>query len=152
VKTVKFFSSYETTEVVVEESLTKELFKQCFEGKGNTIQPTPNNKPKSKVWIINFDDWDSIVQLFEEKSIKRDGHIAWVWSKGGVLQRGFGFFGGGGGFSKSEKIRKTTARVNSLVVQYNETHSKLQLKFSCRLDGGGGGMGGMFGDYDSDEE
>lgn len=147
VKTVKFHDSYSLTEVVVEESLTKELFEQCFAGKGEVIQPTKDNKPKSKVWIISFKDWEAIEQLFGTGNIKHDGHIAWLWAKGGVPRRGFGFFGGGGGFSKSEKLGKGQATVVSLEVHYNEVHSKLQLKFQCRYVGRSDVFGAF---YDSD--
>ncbi|KAJ7742019.1 hypothetical protein B0H16DRAFT_1563872 [Mycena metata] len=125
VKTIKFDEVFEQAE-----------FETLFGGKGHLVQPTPQNKPKSVVTIIEFSFFGD-----ELKPLKGN-----VWSRGGEHpQRSFGFFGGGGGgLSKSIKQGTCDVTIRSLEVNYSKNNLKCTLKFEV------GQVGGYGGGYDSD--
>ncbi|TRM62788.1 hypothetical protein BD626DRAFT_593077 [Schizophyllum amplum] len=132
-KTIKF-----------DEVLTHEDFEALFKGKGNLIQPTPTNKPKSTVTIMTFNS-AQITDLFEGELKPLKGN-RWTRSLGGGLFGG-GMFGGGGmTMSKSKKTGACDLTVNSLEVNYSKNNMKCTLKFDVSEVGGGYGYGG----YDSD--
>ncbi|KAK7065023.1 hypothetical protein R3P38DRAFT_2595420 [Favolaschia claudopus] len=131
-KTVKFDEVLEPAE-----------FETLFGGKGRLIQPTPQNKPKSTVTIMEFNTPAHIQGFFGDEMKALKGN---VWSRGGVPTRGFGFFGGGGGgFSKSIKQGTCDVTIRSLDVNYSKNSLKCALKFEVAQVGGGG-----YGGYDSD--
>eukprot|EP01116_Phalansterium_solitarium_P021818 TRINITY_DN6953_c0_g1_i1.p1 TRINITY_DN6953_c0_g1~~TRINITY_DN6953_c0_g1_i1.p1 ORF type:complete len:299 (-),score=85.58 TRINITY_DN6953_c0_g1_i1:26-802(-) len=132
-KSAKFhneFLSGCTGEIVVDETITPEVYHQLFDGKGTLIQPRPDNKPGSVLHISRFDTWEAVEGLFGKGNIERGGHMAWVWQKGGVASRW------GGGFSKACKMYQGPASIDRLEVQYNRTKMSLELKFACSMDGG----------------
>jgi hypothetical protein len=51
---IKFQNAYGSKVVKIDEPITQEMFDTIFKGKGVLIQPTPENKPKSKVIIMRF--------------------------------------------------------------------------------------------------
>ncbi|KAJ7473991.1 hypothetical protein FB451DRAFT_1034958, partial [Mycena latifolia] len=129
-KTIKFDEVLETAE-----------FETLFGGKGRLVQPTPQNKPKSAVTIIEFNTAAHLQSFFGDELKPLKGNL---WSKGGVPTRGFGFFGGGGGgFSKSVKHGTCDVSIRSAEISYSKNNLKCTLKFEVGQVGGGGG-------YDSD--
>lgn len=110
-------------EVVVEDVISKEEHDMLFKGKGELIQPRPDNKPKSTVTITDFNTWEQIKELFGEGNIKKDLVVAlWRISRPGS-------------FSKSFYMGPGDAEVSSLSVQYNKSKKKIQLKFACKRSG-----------------
>ncbi|KAJ7715378.1 hypothetical protein B0H16DRAFT_500741 [Mycena metata] len=130
VKTIKFDEVFEQTE-----------FETLFGGKGHLVQPTPQNKPKSVVTIIEFNNATYIQNFFGDELKPLKGN---VWSRGGIPQRSFGFFSGGGGLSKSIKQGSCDVTIRSLEVNYSKNNLKCTLKFEV------GQVGGYGGGYDSD--
>ncbi|KAJ6505838.1 hypothetical protein C8R47DRAFT_1102550 [Mycena vitilis] len=128
-KTIKFDEVLELAE-----------FETLFGGKGVLIQPTPQNKPKSTVTIIEFRNETHLQSFFGDELKPLKGNL---WSRGGVPSRSFGFFGGGGGFSKSIKQGTCDVSIRSAEINYSKNGLKCTLKFEVGQVGGGGG-------YDSD--
>ncbi|KAJ7691336.1 hypothetical protein B0H17DRAFT_1133857 [Mycena rosella] len=129
-KTIKFDELFETAE-----------FEALFGGKGRLVQPTPQNKPKSAVTIIEFNTTAHLESFFGDELKPLKGNL---WSRGGVPTRGFGFFGGGGGgFSKSVKHGACDVAIRSAEISYSKNNLKCTLKFEVGQVGGGDG-------YDSD--
>ncbi|KAJ7193382.1 hypothetical protein GGX14DRAFT_589424 [Mycena pura] len=132
-----------------EEVLEQSEFDGLFAGKGRLIQPTPANKPKSTVTIIEFNTPTHIQNLFGDELKPLKGNL---WSRGGVPTRrmggGFGgLFGGGGStFSKSVKHGTCDVAIQSVEISYSRNNMKCTLKFEVAQLGGGGGM------YDSDDD
>jgi len=124
VKTTKFYREWEGVigEIVVEDTITKEVFDECFEGRGKLIQPTPENKPTSVLFIIIFDCWEKIEELFGKGKIERDDYDGWVWQRGGLPTNARGF-------TKSCQLFQTKVSLSSLEVNYNKSRMKLELKF-----------------------
>ncbi|KAJ6568968.1 hypothetical protein B0H19DRAFT_1256659 [Mycena capillaripes] len=136
VKSIKFDEVLELAE-----------FETLFGGKGHLVQPTPQNKPKSTVTIIEFNSWSvkntaaHLQSFFGDELKPLKGNL---WSRGGVPTRGYGFFGGGGGgFSKSIKQGTCDVSIRSAEISYSKNNLKCTLKFEVGQVGGGGG-------YDSD--
>ncbi|KAJ7615249.1 hypothetical protein DFH06DRAFT_1145964 [Mycena polygramma] len=129
-KTIKFDEVLELAE-----------FETLFGGKGVLMQPTPQNKPKSTVTIIEFRNAAHLQSFFGDELKPLKGNL---WSRGGVPSRSFGFFGGGGGgFSKSIKQGTCDVSIRSAEINYSKNGLKCTLKFEVGQVGGGGG-------YDSD--
>ncbi|KAJ6608869.1 hypothetical protein B0H10DRAFT_2066481 [Mycena sp. CBHHK59/15] len=142
---VKFQGSPKS--IKFDEVLEQAEFETLFAGKGRLIQPTPENKPKSTVTIIEFNSATHIQNLFGDELKALKGNL---WSKGGVPTRrmggGFGgLFGSGGStFSKSVKHGTCDVSIQSIEINYSKNNLKCTLKFEvCQAGGGGGG-------YDSD--
>ncbi|KAJ7726567.1 hypothetical protein DFH07DRAFT_871651 [Mycena maculata] len=137
---VKFQGSPKT--IKFDEVLEQAEFETLFGGKGVLVQPTPQNKPKSAVTIIEFHTAAHLQAFFGDELKQLKGN---VWSRGGVPSRSFGFFGGGGGgFSKSIKQGTCDVSVRSAEINYSKNNLKCTLKFEVGQAGGGGGG------YDSD--
>ncbi|KAJ7791771.1 hypothetical protein B0H14DRAFT_3500087 [Mycena olivaceomarginata] len=136
---LKFQGSPKT--IKFDEVLEQSEFETLFGGKGVLVQPTPQNKPKSTVTIIEFNTAAHIQGFFGDELKPLKGNH---WSKGGVPTRSFGFFGGGGGgFSKSVKHGPCDVSIRSAEISYSKNGMKCTLKFEVGQVGGGGG-------YDSD--
>ncbi|KAJ7447594.1 hypothetical protein B0H11DRAFT_2082720 [Mycena galericulata] len=134
---VKFQGSAKT--IKFDEVLEQAEFDVLFGGKGHLVQPTPLNKPKSAVTIIEFNTSAHLQAFFGDELKPLKGNL---WSKGGVPTRSFGFFGGGG-FSKSVKHGTCDVSIRSAEINYSKNNLKCTLKFEVAQNGGGGG-------YDSD--
>ena len=125
----KFFTYHDATSrtVNVSEFLTRVEFDSLFEGKGTLVQPTPENKPKSKVIIRNMAG-SALMVLLGSPVIKGQ-----EWTKGGKPTRGFGGFffgrGGGGGFAKGRKLKMNPlVAQDQAVVTYSTASTKLSVK------------------------
>ncbi|VDB84520.1 unnamed protein product [Peniophora sp. CBMAI 1063] len=142
---VKFQGSDKS--VKFDEVLEKTEFDALFKGQGTLIQPTPQNKPKSTVTIIEFNGSQANA-FFTDSGAKIDTLKGTRWT-----------IGGGPRFVKSEKIGACDVRIQSMSVQYSANSMKATLKFDVYEVGGGsvygtshkayGGfgrmsMGGMF--------
>ncbi|KAL6310430.1 hypothetical protein BKA93DRAFT_889205 [Sparassis latifolia] len=128
--------------IKIEEVFEVDEFNAIFAGKGRLIQPTPENKPKSTVTIMDFNTAQVQVLFGDElKALKGNR-----WSRGGVPVRTFGAgFGGlGSSFSKSVKQGPCDVEILRLDVNYSKNGMKCTLKFDVGDVGGGSG-------YDSDE-
>ncbi|KAJ7362955.1 hypothetical protein DFH08DRAFT_921150 [Mycena albidolilacea] len=138
---LKFQGSPKT--IKFDEVLEQSEFETLLGGKGVLVQPTPQNKPKSTVTIIEFNTAAHIQGFFGDELKPLKGNH---WSKGGVPTRSFGFFGGGGGggFSKSVKHGPCDVSIRSAEISYSKNGMKCTLKFEVEQVGGGGGG------YDSD--
>ncbi|KAJ7233611.1 hypothetical protein B0H12DRAFT_168183 [Mycena haematopus] len=135
---VKFQGSAKS--IKFDEVLEPAEFEALFSGKGLLVQPTPQNKPKSVVTIIEFNTAAHLQSFFGDELKPLKGNL---WSRGGVPTRGFGFFGGGGGgFSKSIKQGTVDVSIRSAEISYSKSSLKCTLKFEVGQVGGGG--------YDSD--
>ncbi|KAJ7159693.1 hypothetical protein C8R46DRAFT_1164890 [Mycena filopes] len=140
---VKFQGSEKS--IKFDEVLEPAEFETLFGGRGHLVQPTPQNKPKSVVTIITFNNATHIQNLFGDELKPLKGN---VWSRGGIPQRGFGFFGGGGGgLSKSIKQGACDVTIRALEVNYSKNNLKCTLKFEVGQVGGGGYGGGYDSDY-----
>ncbi|KAJ7259880.1 hypothetical protein C8J57DRAFT_1720404 [Mycena rebaudengoi] len=126
-----------------EEVLEQSEFEGLFAGKGRLVQPTPANKPKSTVTIIEFNTPTHIQNLFGDELKPLKGSL---WSRGGVPTRRMGGGFGGSTFSKSVKHGTCDVAIQSVEISYSRNNMKCTLKFEvAQLGGGGGGM------YDDDE-
>ncbi|KAF7367765.1 hypothetical protein MSAN_00840600 [Mycena sanguinolenta] len=117
-----------------DEVLEQAEFETLFSGKGILIQPTAQNKPKSVVTIIEFTTAAHLQSFFGDELKPLKGNL---WSRGGVPTRGFGFFGGGGGFSKSIKQGTIDVSIRSAEINYSKTSLKCTLKFEVAQVSGG---------------
>ena len=94
------------------------------------MQPTPENKPKSKV-IIRKVSAGSVLRVLGTPAFKGA-----EWIKGGKPSRGFGGFfgGGGGGFAKGKKLKQAVLALSSsespVDVNYSTTAGKLTFALS----------------------
>ncbi|KAG6909075.1 hypothetical protein DXG01_002056 [Tephrocybe rancida] len=146
---VKFQGSAKT--IKFDEVYTVNEFDSLFAGKGVLFQPTPQNKPKSVVTIIQFNTADQIQSFFGAELKPLKGNI---WTRGGVPARtfgggfGFGFGGGGSTFTKSQKVGAVDVTIRSLEVNYSKNNMKCTLKFEIGQIGGG--SSNYYGDEDSD--
>ncbi|KAF5343033.1 hypothetical protein D9758_011165 [Tetrapyrgos nigripes] len=138
----KFQGSPKT--IKLDEVLEENEFETIFKGKGTLIQPTPQNKPKSTVTVINFND-AQIQDLFGSMLKDLKGYR---WSRGGVhtrtFGRGFGFGFGSSTFSKSMKQGACEVKIRTLHVEYSKNSMKCTLKFEVAEVGGD-----YYGDYDN---
>mmetsp|Transcript_7843 Transcript_7843/g.13528 ORF Transcript_7843/g.13528 Transcript_7843/m.13528 type:complete len:304 (-) Transcript_7843:179-1090(-) len=133
-KGVKFFSGYDATsrEAKTSDMISKAEFDAVFTG-GKLIQPTPENKPGSKVHIKQYTSEEAAVLLGTTLSALKGE----LWSKGGTPSRGgggfsfgrggFSFGGGGGGFAKGKKLGSTPLSVLHLKVQYSAPSQQLSV-------------------------
>ncbi|KAF8970487.1 hypothetical protein BDZ97DRAFT_2071910 [Flammula alnicola] len=133
-KTIKFDEIWEQAD-----------FEALFKGKGVLIQPTPENKPKSAVTIIQFNTQSQISAFFGDELKALKGN---VWSRGGNVTRrmggGFGgLFGGGGStFTKSIKQGACDVQIQSFEVNYSKNNLKCTIKFEvAEIGGRSGGYG-----------
>ncbi|KAE9405563.1 hypothetical protein BT96DRAFT_916034 [Gymnopus androsaceus JB14] len=117
--TCKFQGSEKT--IKIDEIFEQADFEALFMGKGVLIQPTAQNKPKSVVTIIEFNNAAHINDFFGDELKPLKGNR---WTRGGMRSYGGGLFGGGGGFTKSVK---TATSSNNL---------KCSLKFGVAETGG----------------
>ncbi|KDR78721.1 hypothetical protein GALMADRAFT_223970 [Galerina marginata CBS 339.88] len=143
---VKFQGSPKS--IKIDEVYSEAEFNLLFSGKGQLIQPTANNKPKSVVTIIQFNSQAHFDSFFGDELKPLKGN---VWSRGGMPQRTFGagFGGFGSSFSKSQKLGAVDVSIRSFEVNYSKNNMKCSLKFEVVQQGGGGGCGG-YSDYESD--
>ncbi|KAF8185867.1 hypothetical protein K438DRAFT_1919925 [Mycena galopus ATCC 62051] len=125
---VKFQGSPKS--IKFDEVLERAEFEALFGGKGRLVQPTPQNKPKSVVTIIEFNTAAHLQSFFGEELKPLKGNL---WSKGG--------------FSKSIKHGAVDVSIRSAEINYSKSSLKctLNLKFEVGQVGGGG-----YGGYDSD--
>lgn len=91
-------------------------FQSVFGGKGRKIQPTKENKPTSQITIIQFDDMESIKELFGEATIEQNGYKVSQWR-----QRNF---------QKAYKIAELPTEIESLQVHFNKSKLTLMLQFT----------------------
>ena len=96
-----------------------EDFEYIFGDKGRVIQPTPDNKPKSRMTIIEYKDMDTIQDVFGEATIHRDGYTFDLWQKGN--------------FSKSCKLHDHPAEIRYLHVQFDRSRLSLTLEFHMAM-------------------
>lgn len=78
---MKFQGSIKT--VKFDEVLEKAEFDSLFQGRGTLIQPTPQNKPKSTVTIIEFHGTQADA-FFSEGGAKLDTLKGTRWTIGGT--------------------------------------------------------------------
>ncbi|KAH9922709.1 uncharacterized protein B0H18DRAFT_1016550 [Fomitopsis serialis] len=118
---VKFQGTSKT--IKFDEVLEYDEFQSIFGGKGTLIQPTPENKPKSTVTIMEFRNMAAIEDLFgdEVKALKGTS-----WSRGG-----------GPYFAKSIKQGTVDVNIVRLDVNYSKNGMKCSLKFEVEEQGGG---------------
>ncbi|THU97652.1 hypothetical protein K435DRAFT_753843 [Dendrothele bispora CBS 962.96] len=114
--------------IKIDEVLEESEFEAIFKGKGTLIQPTPENKPKSTVTIIQYGNAVQISELFGDQLKEIKGYR---WTRGGIPSRGLGggFGGFGSSFSKSVKIGACAVDIRSLQVEYSKKVMKCVLKF-----------------------
>ncbi|KDQ11172.1 hypothetical protein BOTBODRAFT_468595 [Botryobasidium botryosum FD-172 SS1] len=126
--------------VKVDEVLEVSEFEALFGGKGVLIQPTPQNKPKSVVTIIEFQTQAQIEELFGSDLSKQLPIKGNYWSRGGIPVRAPFRFGGFGGntMSKSVKQGAIDVRISHIEVNYSKNNMKCTLKFTLNQIGGGG--------------
>ncbi|RDX46287.1 hypothetical protein OH76DRAFT_1457303 [Lentinus brumalis] len=120
---VKFQGSAKS--VKFDEVLEKAEFDALFKDRGTLVQPTPQNKPKSTVTIIDFNA-SQAEAFFSEGGAKLDTLKGTRWT-----------IGGGPRFAKSEKIGACDVRIQSMSVQYSANSMKATLKFDVHEVGGG---------------
>ena len=135
-KSVKFFTGYDAVDrkIKVDQFVPEAVFQALFGAEGTLMQPTPQNKPKSKV-IIRVISGHSILRILGSPIFKGT-----EWIKGGAPQSsfGFGFFGGGGGrggFSKGKKLKQVVLEFHQqsgsdIEVSYATTSQKLKFSLS----------------------
>ncbi|TBU33523.1 hypothetical protein BD311DRAFT_794307 [Dichomitus squalens] len=107
----------------IEEIMEYADFEAIFKGKGVLIQPTPDNKPKSTVTIIEFRSKDQLKELFGDQIETLKG---FNWSRGGFPH-----------FEKSYKLGQCNVEVTHLEVSYSKNGMKCALKFEVQEEGGG---------------
>jgi hypothetical protein len=132
-KVVKFFSGYDATsrDVKTSDMISKAEFEAVFTG-GTLTQPTPQNKPGSKVYIKEY----TSQQANELLGTSLSNWKGEQWAKGGAPTRGFGFFGGGGGgFSKGKKLGSATLTVLKLKAQYSLSSQQLAVTVTLINEG-----------------
>ncbi|EIM83271.1 uncharacterized protein STEHIDRAFT_170587 [Stereum hirsutum FP-91666 SS1] len=135
--------------IKIDEVLEPSEFEAIFGGKGVLIQPTPQNKPKSTVTIIEFRNTAQVNALLGPDLTKQLPLKGNRWSRGGVPTRTFGggFGGFGSTFSKSAKLGQCDVEIQSLDVNYSKNGMKCTLKFEVGEIGGGGCGYGDWDDY-----
>ncbi|KZT74608.1 hypothetical protein DAEQUDRAFT_702080 [Daedalea quercina L-15889] len=118
---VKFQGAPKT--VKFDEVLGYDEFQFISGGRGTLIQPTPQNKPKSTVAIIEYRTKAAIEDLFgdELKALK-----GYAWTRGGAPY-----------FSKSIKQGLVDVDIIQLEVTYSKNGMKCTLKFDVEEHGGG---------------
>ncbi|KAJ7598667.1 hypothetical protein C8J56DRAFT_914664 [Mycena floridula] len=119
-KTVKFDEVLEASE-----------FDFIFGGKGTLIQPTPENKPKSTVTIIQFNSIAQIQGLFGDELKPLKGNR---WTVGGIM------------FSKSIKQGPVDVAISSIEVNYAKNTMKCVMKFEVD-EVRAAGRGSYYDDY-----
>ena len=105
--------------IIKEEGFDQEEFEILFKNKGYLVQPRPDNKPKSKVTIRRFSEWNEIEQIFGEYGLK-DTLTVHVYRKRNL--------------AKTEYWGTENATIESLDVEYNKSSKRLQLKFVVERD------------------
>ncbi|KAG6847220.1 hypothetical protein H0H93_009442, partial [Arthromyces matolae] len=103
-----------------------------FKGKGVLIQPTPENKPKSTVTIIEFRTQAQIQTFFGDELKPLQGNN---WTRG-ARTWGAGFGGMGSTFTKSTKIGPVDITIRNLDINYSKNNMKCTLKFEMAQVGG----------------
>ncbi|KAM5530411.1 hypothetical protein V8D89_015922 [Ganoderma adspersum] len=108
----------------IEEIMEYPEFEAIFIGKGVLIQPTPTNKPKSTVTIIEYRSREQINALLGDdlKALK-----GVRWSRGG-----------GPFFAKPLKLGQCDVVITHIEVNYSKNGMKCALKFEVQEEGGGG--------------
>eukprot|EP00977_Amphora_coffeiformis_P023510 scaffold13509_cov157-Amphora_coffeaeformis.AAC.6 len=92
-------------------------FQAVFRDKGTIIQPTPKNKPNSRIVIVQFNDIESIQILFDDTPITKDRYAFELWRKEN--------------FSHSTKLEgQHPAEIGSLLVKYDKSVLSLTLEFT----------------------
>ncbi|KAK0232782.1 hypothetical protein IW262DRAFT_1487250 [Armillaria fumosa] len=106
--TVKFQGTSKT--IKCDEVFEQAEFDGIFGGRGALIQPTPQNKPKSAVTIIHFNNKAQIAQLFgdELKALK-----GYRWTRGGAPS-----------FAKSVKLGACDVEIRSAELNYSRNNMK----------------------------
>lgn len=128
-KKTKFYGDGDIT--VESTGLNFDEFTTLFDGKGEKVQPTPNNKPKSIKTIIQFRDWKAVKGLFSDYDVGLEQELDVSYWRMGGLRRG-----------KSRYLGTTEAKVQSLTVEYNK--SKKNLKLNFYVSAGLCGIGAFF--------
>eukprot|EP01129_Flabellula_baltica_P007690 TRINITY_DN3004_c0_g1_i1.p1 TRINITY_DN3004_c0_g1~~TRINITY_DN3004_c0_g1_i1.p1 ORF type:complete len:311 (-),score=52.47 TRINITY_DN3004_c0_g1_i1:43-975(-) len=119
VEGMKFFQEEDgkiNTQVNIKEKIGFDEFKQIFDGKGELIQPTQHCKPRSQVWVIRFDSFEKIEELFGKDRIDNSGISASEWTRTDT---------------STKKKGPVVVSIKSLDVSYSKNKSELTLKFSC---------------------
>lgn len=98
-----------------------EDYEAVFQGKGTIIQPIPENKPKSRMIITEFKDFESVRELYakDEAEIAGHGYKFELWRKGN--------------FSHSTKLRDHPAKLQSLHVKHDKSVLSLFLEFTMAV-------------------
>lgn len=96
-------------------------FQSVFGGKGNKIQPTKDNKPTSTITILEFNDMESIKDLFGDAAIEQDGYQVSQWRSRN--------------FQKSYKCGELPAKIDGLQVHFNKSKLTLMLQFQMGMTG-----------------
>lgn len=120
--TVKFQGTSKT--IKCDEVFEQAEFDGIFGGKGVLIQPTPQNKPKSAVTIIHFNNKAQIAELFGDELKVLKGYR---WTRGGAPS-----------FAKSIKLGACDVEIRSAELNYSRNNMKCSLKFEVYEVGGGG--------------
>ena len=130
----------------VEQIVTEAVFHGIFGSHGTLVQPTPENKPKSKV-VIRRVGGSVLYQMLGGDEAKFRGT---EWIKGGAPSRSFGFFGfgrGGGGFSKGKKLKQAPVFVSSNDVEIKYSGPSSKLTFSVEFSNSIARGSDMYSDY-----
>jgi len=105
--------------IIKEEGFDFDEFEILFKDKGYLVQPRPDNKPKSRVIIRRFSDWDEIKQIFGEYGLKETLTVH-VYRKRNL--------------AKTQYWGTDEANITDLNVEYNKSSKRLQLKFIVERD------------------
>merc|ERR1712013_924115 len=106
--------------IVIEKSIENEDFARMFDGKGDKIQPTKDNKPRSVKTIICFSEWAEVEKLFSDVGVAMQRCIeVSLWRQGNMLR------------GKSYFIGKAQANIDALTVEYNRSSRACKLSFAA---------------------
>jgi len=117
-KKTRFYGWHSTIDI--SSSVENEDFNNLFADKGEKIQPTKDNKPRSVKTIIAFSGWEEVAKLFSDVGVALDRCLeVSLWRQGSIFR------------GKSHFIRKGMANVDSLTVEYNRSSRACKLSFSA---------------------
>ncbi|KAI0092236.1 hypothetical protein BDY19DRAFT_990961 [Irpex rosettiformis] len=101
--------------VKFEDHFTQADFDLVFGCCGSLVQPTPDNKPTSKVWIRRYGSEEDYEALFGE-AYKRDQLKGHQWTIGSIFN------------GKSQKMGQVQLLIGSIEVQWSKNTDKLVFK------------------------
>ncbi|KAI0338649.1 hypothetical protein BDW22DRAFT_1362733 [Trametopsis cervina] len=112
--------------VKVEDHFSQADFELVFGSSGLLTQPTPDNKPKSNVWIRKYGNQTDFAALFGD-AYKVDQLKGSVWSVGNIF------------VGKGQKLGQTQLEIQQMEVQWSKNTEKAVLKIEIAQNGYGDG-------------